>query len=95
ASGGPLPNIWAHQSYAPNTNHDGVTVSGMYTAQGEKQYGHMATIGIPAHELGHSFGLPDLYGDNNRVGSLSIMGNGAWNSLPGEEYGTTPDHMDA
>ncbi|WP_430748758.1 M6 family metalloprotease domain-containing protein [Bacillus cereus] len=95
ASGGPLPNIWAHQSYAPNTNHDGVTVSGMYTAQGEKQYGHMATIGIPAHELGHSFGLPDLYGDNNRVGSLSIMGNGAWNSLQGEEYGTTPDHMDA
>ncbi|MGG3725973.1 M6 family metalloprotease domain-containing protein [Bacillus wiedmannii] len=95
ASGGPLPNIWAHQSYAPNTNHDGVTVTGMYTAQGEKQYGHMATIGIPAHELGHSFGLPDLYGDNNRVGSLSIMGNGAWNSLPGEEYGTTPDHMDA
>lgn len=44
----------------------------------------MATIGIPAHELGHSFGLPDLYGDNNRVGSLSIMGNGAWNSLPGK-----------
>ncbi|PET92644.1 M6 family metalloprotease domain-containing protein, partial [Bacillus cereus] len=95
APGAPLPYIWAHQSYAPNTNHDGVTVSGMYTAQGEKQYGHMATIGIPAHELGHSFGLPDLYGDNNRVGSLSIMGNGSWNSLQGEDYGATPGHMDA
>ncbi|MBJ8079099.1 M6 family metalloprotease domain-containing protein [Bacillus cereus group sp. N12] len=95
APGAPLPYIWAHQSYAPNTNHDGVTVSGMYTAQGEKQYGHMATIGIPAHELGHSFGLPDLYGDNNHVGSLSIMGNGSWNSLQGEDYGATPGHMDA
>ncbi|HDR7690148.1 MULTISPECIES: M6 family metalloprotease domain-containing protein [Bacillus cereus group] len=95
APGAPLPYIWAHQSYASNTNHDGVTVSGMYTAQGEKQYGHMATIGIPAHELGHSFGLPDLYGDNNHVGSLSIMGNGSWNSLQGEDYGATPGHMDA
>ncbi|WP_242220945.1 M6 family metalloprotease domain-containing protein [Bacillus cereus group sp. BfR-BA-01380] len=95
ASGGSAPNIWAHQWYAPNTNHDGVTVSGMYTTQGEKQYGHMATIGIPAHELGHSLGLPDLYGDNNHVGSLSIMANGAWNNLQGEDYGATPDHMDA
>lgn len=95
ASGGSAPNIWAHQWYAPNTNHDGVTVSGMYTTQGEKQYGHMATIGISAHELGHSFGLPDLYGVNNHVGGLSIMANGAWNSLQGEDYGATPDHMDA
>ncbi|PFW87962.1 M6 family metalloprotease domain-containing protein, partial [Bacillus pseudomycoides] len=95
ASGGSVPNVWAHQWYAPNTNHDGVTVSGMYTTQGEKQYGHMATIGIPAHELGHSLGLPDLYGVNNHVGGLSIMANGAWNSLQGEDYGATPDHMDA
>ncbi|ENQ3106064.1 M6 family metalloprotease domain-containing protein [Bacillus cereus] len=95
ASGGAVPNVWAHQWYAPNTNHDGVTVSGMYTTQGEKQYGHMATIGIPAHELGHSLGLPDLYGVNNHVGGLSIMANGAWNSLQGEDYGATPDHMDA
>ncbi|KQN97149.1 M6 family metalloprotease domain-containing protein [Paenibacillus sp. Leaf72] len=95
ASGGPAPNVWAHQSFAPDTNHDGVTVSGMYTAQGEKQYGHMATIGLLAHELGHSFGLPDLYGSNNHVGELSIMANGSWNSLQGEDYGATPTHMDA
>ncbi|MBD5797084.1 metalloprotease [Bacillus pseudomycoides] len=95
ASGDPGPNIWAHKWYAPNTNHDGVTVSGLYTTQGEKQFGHMATIGVTAHELGHSFGLPDLYGTNNHVGGLSIMANGAWNSLQGEEQGATPDHMDA
>ncbi|PHE12688.1 metalloprotease [Bacillus pseudomycoides] len=95
ASGDPAPNIWAHQWYAPNTNHDGVTVSGMYTTQGEKQFGHMATMGITAHELGHSFGLPDLYNTNNHVGGLSIMANGTWNSLQGEEPGATPDHMDA
>ncbi|KPV57652.1 metalloprotease [Paenibacillus sp. A3] len=91
----PSPNIWAHQSYAPNTNHDGVTVSGLYTAQGEIQYGHMATIGMICHEFGHSLGLPDLYGANNHVDRLSIMGNGAWTSLPGEHFGATPVHMDA
>ncbi|ATF15725.1 metalloprotease [Brevibacillus brevis X23] len=95
ASGGAVPNIWAHQWYAPNTNHDGVTVSGMYTTQGEKQFGHMATMGITAHELGHSLGLPDLYGANNHVGGLSIMANGTWNNLQGEDPGTTPTHMDA
>ncbi|SFC99356.1 M6 family metalloprotease domain-containing protein [Bacillus sp. 491mf] len=95
ASGDPGPNIWAHKWYAPNTNHDGVTVSGLYTTQGEKQFGHMATIGVTAHELGHSLGLPDLYGTNNHVGGLSIMANGAWNSLQGEDQGATPDHMDA
>lgn len=95
ASGGPVPNVWAFQGYASNTNHDGVTVSGMFTMQGEKQYGHMATIGMIVHELGHSFGLPDLYGANNHVDRLSIMGNAAWTSLPGEDPGATPVHMDA
>ncbi|WP_281887729.1 M6 family metalloprotease domain-containing protein [Paenibacillus sp. YYML68] len=95
ASGDPVPNVWAFQGNTSNTSLDGVTVAGMFTMQGEKQYGHMATIGMAAHELGHSFGLPDLYGTNNRVGALSIMGTGTWNSLPGENYGATPGHLDA
>lgn len=41
----------------------------------------MVIIGIFVYELGYFFGLLDLYGDNNCVGSLSIMGNGFWNSL--------------
>jgi M6 family metalloprotease-like protein len=56
--------------------------------------GHLATIGIMAHELGHDLGLPDLYDideSSEGVGEWDIMGTGAWNeiSLPGD----SPAHM--
>ncbi|MGW8265535.1 MAG: M6 family metalloprotease domain-containing protein [Longimicrobiales bacterium] len=39
------------------------------------------TIGVFAHELGHGFGLPDLYGVNanhNGIGNWGLMGTGSW-----------------
>lgn len=39
------------------------------------------TIGVFAHELGHGFGLPDLYGvgsSQNGIGNWGLMGTGSW-----------------
>lgn len=39
------------------------------------------TIGVFAHELGHGFGLPDLYGvgsGQNGIGNWGLMGTGSW-----------------
>jgi len=39
------------------------------------------TIGVFAHELGHGFGLPDLYGvgsGQNGIGDWGLMGTGSW-----------------
>lgn len=38
-------------------------------------------IGVFAHELGHGFGLPDLYGvgaQHNGIGNWGLMGTGSW-----------------
>jgi M6 family metalloprotease-like protein len=54
------------------------------------------TIGVFAHELGHGFGLPDLYGvgaDHNGIGNWGLMGTGSWGC-----NGSTPQlpcHMTA
>ncbi len=53
-------------------------------------------IGVFAHELGHGFGLPDLYGVNashNGIGNWGLMGTGSWGC-----DGSSPDrpcHMSA
>jgi M6 family metalloprotease-like protein len=61
--------------------------------------GHMATIGIMAHELGHDIDWPDLYdtdGSSEGVGSWSLMSGGSWGRASGGEYsGTTPVLPDA
>jgi len=70
--------------------------------------GHLATIGIMIHELGHlALGLPDLYdtdGSSDGVGKWCIMGGGGWNSAapyfgdspPLPAYsGDTPAHPSA
>ncbi|MFH1861103.1 MAG: M6 family metalloprotease domain-containing protein, partial [bacterium] len=69
---------------------DGVTVDS-YTLEPED-----GSIGVFCHELGHVFGLPDLYDDTNKskgVGDWSLMGSGAWCG-PGHD-GTSPSHLDA
>jgi M6 family metalloprotease-like protein len=54
------------------------------------------TIGVFAHELGHGFGLPDLYGvssNQNGIGNWGLMGTGSWgcNGASSER----PCHMSA
>jgi M6 family metalloprotease-like protein len=50
---------------------------------------HEATMGVMAHEMGHTLAWPDLYDVSNLsegVGDWSIMGGGSWNGLtyPGD-----------
>ncbi len=75
-------DMWSHQwSIYPYLTNDGVYVSS-YTMQPEylDAPGDM-TIGVFAHELGHAFGLPDLYDtdySSNGIGSWGIMAYGSW-----------------
>ncbi len=106
------PSVWEHQSAlgfsvaAPIV--DGVMVGstpkGGYAQFGEwhcssrNQPGHMATMGILVHELGHDINWPDLYDVDNSsygVGEWSIMSGGSWLALPGSYDGSMPPHPDA
>lgn len=59
-----------------------------------------ATIGVIAHELGHSyFKLPDLYatsGSSEGIGNFGLMGGGSWGQKSvNEKAGATPVHFSA
>jgi len=58
--------------------------------------GNIATIGVFCHELGHAFGLPDLYDygyDSEGVGDWCLMAGGSWNGL--QRPGDSPAHLSA
>lgn len=86
-------DIWSHKwnTRSPRATGDGVSVF-EYTIQPEyiQNPGDM-TIGVFCHELGHAFGLPDLYdtydgpGDNNSygIGMWGIMAYGSWGGING------------
>jgi M6 family metalloprotease-like protein len=99
--------VWAHaSSFVSGRTLDGVVVAqnsngGGYAVFGEKQISkensrYNATIGVIAHELGHSlFNLPDLYDINGLsagIGGFGLMGSGSWGKKIGEEGGETPAH---
>jgi len=106
ASTGVKPGIWANSScFQRDEEFDGVyiincTGGGKYAAFGEKhsRSGQDATIGIMAHELGHSaFDLPDLYdidSSSEGIGIFGLMSGGSWNSTTEDAaHGATPAHM--
>lgn len=82
---GNVNDIWSHQwSIKPKTV-DGVKVCD-YSMEPED-----GNIGVFCHELGHVFGLPDLYDygyDSAGVGTWDIMAAGSWNN-----GGLTPAHF--
>ena len=106
------PNIWGHNwslfGSVPAPTVDGVIVAasghGGYSEFGEwdcanfDPLGHMATMGIMVHEMGHDINWPDLYdidGTSVGVGVWSIMGSGSWGYVSGQYQGATPSLPDA
>ena len=105
-------SVWGHQwslyGSVPAPTVAGVVVGGDpdggYTEFGEwhcrsgETPGHMATIGIMVHEMGHDINWPDLYdtdGSSYGVGVWSIMGSGSWRYVAPGYAGSTPSHPDA
>jgi immune inhibitor A len=89
------PNdIWSHKWSITPRLKDGVQVSN-YSMEPEywASPGDM-TLGVYCHELGHVFGLPDLYDYDNTsegIGVWSLMASGSWNGY----LGSSPAHLDA
>ncbi|MBU0720833.1 M6 family metalloprotease domain-containing protein [bacterium] len=106
--------IWAHQYCMTSAANvpvlDGVGLMDCYNEGNFALFGerhdntpsrtHDATIGIIAHELGHSaFSLPDLYNTSASTGGIGyfgLMGAGTWSIQNSSEYyGNTPTHFSA
>ncbi len=87
-------DIWSHKWEISPRLRDGKWIT-TYSIMPEYWYsaGDM-TLGVFCHELGHVFGLPDLYDrdySSNGVGKWSIMSTGSWNGYLGD----SPAHFDA
>lgn len=93
--GGDPNTFWSHKGWlSPSVTVDGVTVQ-EYTLNPEKKnHGPIETIGVFAHEFGHTLGAPDLYdtsyGGGNPVDRWCIMGSGSYNGQPS---GSNPAHF--
>ncbi|MGA9526413.1 MAG: M6 family metalloprotease domain-containing protein [Myxococcaceae bacterium] len=99
AAYGDEKSIWAHcWNLADARVLDGVRVAsdsgGRYFAWGERHGDHDATLGIIAHEIGHSaFNLPDLYPN---LADWDLMSTGNWGRKSNESWsGQTPVAMSA
>jgi M6 family metalloprotease-like protein len=79
-----------------NKNGNYVRVNDYVIQPEQLDEGTQETVGVFAHEYGHSFGLPDLYDtdySSNGIGDWSLMASGSWNYV--SEIGDRPAHMDA
>lgn len=81
---GNTSHIWSHMSTIPPKTVNGVKI-GRYSMEPEN-----GKVGVFCHELGHVFGLPDLYDydmDSAGTGCWDLMAAGSWNN-----GGLTPAH---
>lgn len=100
-NGSESEGFWGHAYFSNDFGtDDGVTVSPGYMGFGERQgpsgSDYNSTIGIIAHELGHSaFNLRDLYNSPTAISYWGLMGTGSWgySSLDGDRLGDRPVHM--
>ncbi len=88
--------IWSHKWSISPRSKDGVSIY-EYTIQPEYWFSPGdITCGVFCHELGHIFGLPDLYdrdNSSNGIGRWSLMSYGSW--LGPNSLGGTPAGLDA
>jgi M6 family metalloprotease-like protein len=108
--GNPATCIWSHQGSLGSTigvlTKDGVKMYRYHTEPALRGWvGYPSTIGITrigvvCHELGHFFGLPDLYdysGTTDGLGDWCLMAGGSWNGWDGNYAynGRRPAHFSA
>ncbi len=96
---GDTNDVWSHKwgvtsSWSSSNLKDGVQVWD-YSMQPEYWLSYYdMTCGVYCHELGHVFGLPDLYDTDYSsygIGDWSLMAGGSWNG----SLGDSPAHPDA
>jgi immune inhibitor A len=93
---GDMDDMWSHKWAITPRYRDGVYIRS-YSIQPEywlDPADRDITIGVYCHELGHVFGLPDLYDldqSSSGIGRWSVMANGSWNG----SLGASPAHFDA
>ncbi len=90
--------MWSHKWSIPTwTSAEGVRVSdynispGLWATSGSSP----GRIGVVCHELGHFFGMPDLYdtdGSSQGIGNWCLMAAGSWGFDSSQRY---PSHMSA
>lgn len=91
------PNqIWSHKwQLGTPVTYDGVVIEQYVTVPELKEEGMGIVMpGVICHELGHHFGLPDLYDRDNSsrgAGPYCLMAYGSWNGGNGEK----PAHLSA
>ena len=93
-----INRMWSHKWEIPAwTSAEGVKVSdynispGLWGTSGSQP----GRIGVVCHELGHFFGLPDLYdtnGSGQGIGNWCLMASGSWGFDGSQRY---PSHMSA
>lgn len=90
-TGNPANCIWSHQwTTASIVAKDGVNMYRYHTEpalRGLTTSTSITRIGVICHEMGHFFGLPDLYdysGTTLGIGRWGVMGTGSWNGSDGK-----------
>lgn len=97
---GVASDIWSHRWSLSGAGVGTIMLDGKiiddYIIQPERLGNDISTVGVFAHEFGHSLGLPDLYDtdySSEGVGKWGLMGGGSWNRT--SRSGDTPAHMTA
>jgi M6 family metalloprotease-like protein len=86
---GSADRIWSKQGLLSSVvTKDGVKLFRVHTEPALRDYSgtDIIRIGVICHELGHFFGLPDLYdyaGVHSPVGKWCVMASGGWNGIDG------------